>query len=257
MVKLRDLNLLPNCQLFIKNIYVITIKLLKYARMKKTNKELCMGVSNCNEIERYCNNIEYKEGRGKENLQHGKWKSSEHIKFLIGVIKHGNDWREIQKQIMSRNCKQARSHSQKFFAKLKKILKEDGSGGGDNNYPINVIELHEISKTLNNKDLKILLDKLIYLYCADETLPTDMIGIDEIFKKENKWIYTDTTTEITSNIQIYPNIISFIEFCNRSSWKYDCCNLFSTHYSPTNFKKEESKLLFLIIFNNIINRFTN
>lgn len=58
----------------------------------------------------------------KDNLQkglnNGRWTLEEHTNFIKGVINYGNKWKKIEQLVVTRNCLQARSHSQKIFSKL-------------------------------------------------------------------------------------------------------------------------------------------
>ena len=49
----------------------------------------------------------------------GRWTKEEHIKFLKGIIKYGNDWKMVEKIVKTRTSSQSRSHAQKFFLKFK------------------------------------------------------------------------------------------------------------------------------------------
>lgn len=51
----------------------------------------------------------------------GRWTEDEHMRFIEAMIKYGNDWKSVQKYIKTRSTTQARSHSQKFFIKLKSL----------------------------------------------------------------------------------------------------------------------------------------
>ena len=53
----------------------------------------------------------------------GRWTEEEHSKFLKGILEYGNEWKMVQKIIKTRSSTQARSHAQKFFLKIKKIIK--------------------------------------------------------------------------------------------------------------------------------------
>ena len=66
-----------------------------------------------------------------EQIQEGRWAQDEHDRFLIGevifysgIMQFGKDWREVEKVVKTRTGSQVRSHSQKYFIKLKKIRKE-------------------------------------------------------------------------------------------------------------------------------------
>ena len=49
----------------------------------------------------------------------GRWNKDEQKRFAEVVLKYGNDWKQIQNHIYSRNITQVRSHAQKFLMKLK------------------------------------------------------------------------------------------------------------------------------------------
>ena len=56
-------------------------------------------------------------------LRTGRWTEDEHSKFIKGILEYGNDWKMVQKIIKTRSSTQARSHAQKFFLKINKIVK--------------------------------------------------------------------------------------------------------------------------------------
>ena len=57
----------------------------------------------------------------------GRWSDDEHERFLEALLTFGKNWEEIRKHVGTRDIKNIRSHSQKFFLKLVKQLenKED------------------------------------------------------------------------------------------------------------------------------------
>ena len=55
----------------------------------------------------------------------GRWSLKEHIQFLKAIDKFGVDWRKIKRSIKTRTSNQIRSHSQKFYKKLKQCKDED------------------------------------------------------------------------------------------------------------------------------------
>ena len=63
-----------------------------------------------------------------ENSNNGRWTIEEQRRFAEAVLKFGNDWKNIQNYVSSRNITQVRSHAQKFLMKLKEsnFLKEKG-----------------------------------------------------------------------------------------------------------------------------------
>ena len=54
-----------------------------------------------------------------ENSNNGRWTKEEQNRFAEAVLKYGNDWKNIQNHVFSRNITQVRSHAQKFLMKLK------------------------------------------------------------------------------------------------------------------------------------------
>jgi SHAQKYF class myb-like DNA-binding protein len=63
-----------------------------------------------------------------ENSNNGRWTKEEQKRFAEAVLKYGNDWKNIQGYVASRNITQVRSHAQKFLMKLKEsnFLKDRG-----------------------------------------------------------------------------------------------------------------------------------
>ncbi len=62
------------------------------------------------------------DAKKRKDSKNGRWTLKEHIEFLNGIAKYGNDLSKIN--INSRNSVQLRSHAQKFFKKLKKVNDE-------------------------------------------------------------------------------------------------------------------------------------
>ena len=54
-----------------------------------------------------------------ENSNNGRWRKDEQQRFAEAVLNYGNDWKNIQNHVSSRNITQVRSHAQKFLMKLK------------------------------------------------------------------------------------------------------------------------------------------
>lgn len=52
----------------------------------------------------------------------GRWTRQEHALFIEGLVRYGNNWKKVQKNVGSRSSTQARSHAQKFFLNLKKEI---------------------------------------------------------------------------------------------------------------------------------------
>ena len=62
------------------------------------------------------------DSKKNKDSKNGRWTLKEHIEFLNGIAKYGNDLSKIK--INTRNSNQIRSHAQKFFKKLKKVNDE-------------------------------------------------------------------------------------------------------------------------------------
>ena len=62
------------------------------------------------------------DSKKNKDSKNGRWTLKEHIEFLNGIAKYGNDLSKIK--INSRSSEQLRSHAQKFFKKLKKVNDE-------------------------------------------------------------------------------------------------------------------------------------
>ena len=63
-----------------------------------------------------------------DNSNNGRWTKEEQSRFAEAVLKYGNDWKNIQSFVSTRNITQVRSHAQKFLMKLKEssFLKDKG-----------------------------------------------------------------------------------------------------------------------------------
>jgi SHAQKYF class myb-like DNA-binding protein len=64
------------------------------------------------------------EGEKEEETRYnqGRWTYEEHFRFIDGILLYGNNWKKVQKHIGSRSPIQARSHAQKFFIRIKKVV---------------------------------------------------------------------------------------------------------------------------------------
>ncbi len=88
----------------------------------------------------------YNQAKG---LNNGRWSLEEHKKFITGIFLYGNNWKEIVNLIGTRNCPQARSHSQKFFSKLPKLNLD-----GITEEMCNVKKLHCIYNNSTHDEIK-------------------------------------------------------------------------------------------------------
>ena len=63
--------------------------------------------------------------KNERGYEHGRWTPEEHDLFLEGLMLFGNEWKSVQGHIKTRSATQARSHAQKFFIKLRKVLSSE------------------------------------------------------------------------------------------------------------------------------------
>jgi hypothetical protein len=62
----------------------------------------------------------YSKNRAKlnKNLNTGHWSHAEHNLFLDSIIINGNNWKQVEKDLKTRNAIQARSHFQKLIVNI-------------------------------------------------------------------------------------------------------------------------------------------
>ena len=97
-------------------------------------------------------NIKHK----KNNYNIGRWTEDEHRRFIEAILKYGNEWKSVQKHIKTRSSTQSRSHSQKFFLKIKNYDLFDFK----DRKPC-ISSLNELAKNLNEKERENMLELLI------------------------------------------------------------------------------------------------
>jgi hypothetical protein len=114
------------------------------------------------------------------------------------MILHGNHWKKVQKHIGTRSPSQARSHAQKFFIKIKKLIAQNKPNNGShsnesiisliksfikNEIIDKLIKLDNRGKYLNIIDNKDKLSQLILLMmsslCKDKT-KEKMVDMDNL-----------------------------------------------------------------------------
>ena len=82
------------------------------------------------------NNSLNKETNSENNIngnkfQTGRWSEKEHQKFIEGILRYGNEWKNVQNIIKTRSSTQARSHAQKFFLRLRKTIPQESFNNHD------------------------------------------------------------------------------------------------------------------------------
>jgi len=113
---------------------------------KENNENIINNINNNNNI--LINSINNYNDNNKKNQYHnGRWTEEEHQKFINGILEYGNEWKKVQQIIKTRSSTQARSHAQKFFLRVKKIIKNKGGAFNDKEKIIEII----INNILPNK----------------------------------------------------------------------------------------------------------
>ena len=112
-----------------------------------------------------------------ENSNNGRWTIEEQRRFAEAVLKFGNDWKNIQNYVSSRNITQVRSHAQKFLMKLKEsnFLKEKG-----------LEQNLSWTKTINFLNNTLTYDELKEVLFSVEQTGHKKIGIRTLKKIQNK-----------------------------------------------------------------------
>jgi SHAQKYF class myb-like DNA-binding protein len=155
------------------------------------------------------------------SFRSGKWSTEEHLNFILGIIKYGNDWKEVQKATGTRSCAQLRSHSQKFFKKIRK--RKDFETFKE--IMLSVKSLHESAKKLSLNEFKSLVVSLVDFFEKEEETESLVENNDNYFSfvennffnqgKELKNEEKNSIKKTQSVFKEYSNISSFVTFCDR------------------------------------------
>ena len=110
------------------------------------------GDENDNNISNIFLNKNYEiDNLDNENQFHsGRWTEEEHQKFIDGILQYGNEWKKVQQVIRTRSSTQARSHAQKFFLKIKKIIQNNNVNYNDKEKIVEIIA-NNIYTNINKK----------------------------------------------------------------------------------------------------------
>ena len=117
-----------------QNIHPLTKKTSRELTSKNSLKNFIITHTNSNLNNESKNQNKYVEQKKEGSIRSismspevefraGRWTEDEHSKFIKGLLEYGNDWKMVQKIIKTRSSTQARSHAQKFFLKINKIIK--------------------------------------------------------------------------------------------------------------------------------------
>ena len=206
-----------------------------------------------------------KKGMNK-NYVAGRWLIDEHQRFIDGVIKYGNNWRQVQKYVGTRSGTQTRSHAQKFFEKLKrsKIFKTEKYDFSRNSLKL----LHDIMANLSEKEYEQTLKKLHSLtYRVDMKSDNEDSELNEnkeknedviLFNNMNNSYYKENDVnheEVKEKIRFNNNEFSYIETINDKLYNYN--DYLAYNYNYTYYNINQQRLNFGIrsrkgsdIFNN-------
>lgn len=113
----------------------------------------------------------------KNHYNIGRWTEDEHRRFIEAIMKYGNEWKSVQKHIKTRSSTQSRSHSQKFFMKIKNYDIFDFK----NRKPC-ISSLNDLAQSLNEKERKNMLELLISYEYHD--LPERKTCEDKLLSKK-------------------------------------------------------------------------
>lgn len=206
-----------------------------------------------------------KKGMNK-NYVAGRWLIDEHQRFIDGVIKYGNNWRQVQKYVGTRSGTQTRSHAQKFFEKLKrsKIFKTEKYDFSRNSLKL----LHDIMANLSEKEYEQTLKKLHSLtYRSDMKSDNEDSELNEneeknedviLFDNMNNSYYKENDVndeQVKEKIRFNNNEFSYIETINDKLYNYN--DYLAYNYNYTYYNINQQRLNFGIrsrkgsdIFNN-------
>ena len=98
-----------------------------------------------------------------DNSNNGRWTREEQNRFAEAVLKYGNDWKNIQNYVSTRNITQVRSHAQKFLMKLKESNFLKNKGMEQNLSWTKIMDF--LNKTLTHDELKDV------LFSVEQTAP--------------------------------------------------------------------------------------
>ena len=152
------------------------------------------------------------QGMKQENIQkEGRWTLKEHIQFLQALDKFGISWKKISYLIPTRTPNQIRSHSQKFYKKLKACKDTELGIDFTSRHIKNVNDMIAHIKSVN-KDYNIV---TVFLYLSEKCYPdknpkkphkVDNININNILSKEIN--INNNSNDSLLNIEFKENTIA-------------------------------------------------
>ena len=104
---------------------------------------------------------------GKTGQKKGRWTLKEHIQYLQALEKFGVNWKKIYDLIPSRTPTQIRSHSQKFYKRLKECKNTEIGIDFTSRYINNINDMIAHIKSVN-KDYNLV---TVFLYLSEKCYP--------------------------------------------------------------------------------------
>ena len=144
----------------------------------------------------------------ENKYKEGAWTNEEHEKFIEGILKYGNQWKNIQFLIRTRTSTQIRSHAQKFVKKIKNVIKKQKEDIDTNekikliNDIFNTILPNKVNK-YNKNEKKKLLNIIFSNINSDAKLDLKCISdvdLDELDNLKNENNETKQNNNINLNL---------------------------------------------------------
>ena len=142
-------------------------------------------------------------------FKEGPWTNEEHEKFIEGILKYGNQWKNVQLLIRTRSSTQVRTHAQKFFKKIKNLIKRQKENIDINekikliNNIFNIVLPNKVNK-INKNDKKKLLNAIFLNINSDENL--DLKFFSEIDLDDLENLYNEN--KVIKNNKISLNLFN-------------------------------------------------
>ena len=165
----------------------------KFISVKEKSPQKFLNKKVCHfRIYKYDSVLEGQTNKPKE----GKWTFKEHIQYLQALEKFGINWKEISKLIPSRTPEQIRSHSQKFYKKLKQCKDIELGIDFTSKHFKNINDMIAHIKSVN-KDYDIV---TLFLYLSEKCFPNKKIKKDDKVENININNILSETININNNI---------------------------------------------------------
>ena len=214
--------------------------------------------------EKKCDYLNVKQKKRKKK---GRWTLKEHIQFLKALDIFGISWKKLSYLIPTRTSKQIRSHSQKFYKKLKACKDTELGIDFTSRHIKNVNDMIAHIKSVN-KDYNIV---TVFLYLSEKCYPdknpkkpqkVDNININNILSKdmninlENNSSDSDFNNDIKENI-VNKEVIMGNKIINNNFNSSPTYNIFINNINYFNVINDLNSLVQLDLNNNITSKYIN